>query len=162
MLSCRSIFLVTRHFGPLHRHPTSGNVKGYPEFHVVYQDATHGVLEEYSGRGRASGVQWHTDVPYEKQPPGTSFFFILDQPDVGGDTLFLSQVEAYNHLSPEFQKRLEGLFAVHSGVKQAERSRQRGQPVRREPVETEASPCHIRIKCAEETTLFSFLSYSIL
>ena len=26
--------LYTRHFGPIQRHPTSGNVKGYPEFHV--------------------------------------------------------------------------------------------------------------------------------
>ena len=25
---------IARHFGPIQRHPTSGNVKGYPEFHV--------------------------------------------------------------------------------------------------------------------------------
>ena len=55
----------------------------------------------------------------------------------GGDTLFLSQVEAYKRLSPEFQKRLEGLRAVHSAVEQAEFSRKRGGPVRRESVETE-------------------------
>lgn len=55
----------------------------------------------------------------------------------GGDTLFASQVEAYNRLSPEFQKRLEGLRALHSAVPQAESSRKRGGPVRREPVETE-------------------------
>ncbi|KAG6843752.1 hypothetical protein H0H93_000243, partial [Arthromyces matolae] len=58
-------------------------------------------------------------------------------PEVGGNTLFASQVEAYNRLSPEFKKRLEGLRAVHSAVPQAEHSRQRGGPVRREPVETE-------------------------
>lgn len=75
---------------------------------------------------------------YEKQPPGTTFFWVLDQPENGGgDTLFLSQVEAYKRLSPEFQKRLEGLRAVHSAVEQAEYSRKRGGPVRREPVETE-------------------------
>jgi sulfonate dioxygenase len=27
-------FLFVSHFGPIHRHPTSGNVKGFPEFHV--------------------------------------------------------------------------------------------------------------------------------
>lgn len=75
---------------------------------------------------------------YERQPPGTTFFWILDQPENGGgDTLFLSQVEAYNRLSDEFKKRLEGLRAVHSAVSQAEYSRNRGGPVRREPVETE-------------------------
>ena len=64
------------------------------------------------------------------------------QPDVGGDTIFASQVEAYNRLSPEFQTRLEGLRAVHSAVPQAESSRQRGGPVRREPVETDV--CIVR------------------
>lgn len=82
-------------------------------------------------------VSWHSDVSYEKQPPGTTWFWILDQPQVGGDTLFLSQVEAYNRLSPEFRKRLEGLTAVHSAVDQAEYSRKIGGPVRREPVESE-------------------------
>ena len=49
----------------------------------------------------------------------------------------LSQVEAYNRLSPEFKKRLEGLKAVHTAVPQAEYSIKRKGPVRREPVETE-------------------------
>ena len=134
-----------RHFGPIHRHPTSGNVKGFPEFHVVYRDPKHDRFREYSGANRANNTSWHSDVSYEKQPPGTTFFFILDQPEVGGgDTLFLSQVEAYNRLSPEFKKRLEGLRAVHSAVYQADFSRTRGGPVRREPIETEVCPfCHV-------------------
>ncbi|PPQ74234.1 hypothetical protein CVT24_001105 [Panaeolus cyanescens] len=127
-----------KHFGPIQRHPTSGNVKGYPEFHVVYRDAAHDRFREYAGANRANHTSWHSDVSYEKQPPGTTFFFILDQPENGGgDTLFLSRVEAYKRLSPEFQKRLEGLRAVHSAVYQAEFSRKRNGPVRREPIETE-------------------------
>lgn len=61
------------------------------------------------------------------------------QPDVqgSGDTLFVSQVEAYNRLSDEFKKRLEGLRALHSAVKQAEFSKSHNGPVRREPIETE-------------------------
>ncbi|KAJ7087902.1 hypothetical protein B0H15DRAFT_922888 [Mycena belliarum] len=128
---------IARHFGPIQRHPTSGNVKGYPEFHVVYRDVEHDRFREYIGGDRANRTSWHSDVSYEKQTPGTTFFFILDQPGSGGDTLFLSQVEAYKRLSPEFQKRLEGLRAVHSAVSQADHSRSRGGPVRREPVETE-------------------------
>ncbi|KAJ7915076.1 hypothetical protein B0H13DRAFT_2001070 [Mycena leptocephala] len=126
-------------FWPIQKHPTSGNAKGYPEFHVVYRDADHDRFREYLGDDRANRTSWHSDVSYEKQTPGTTFFFILDQPDTGsgGDTLFLSQAEAYKRLSPEFQKRLEGLRAVHSAVAQAENSRKRGGPVRREPVETE-------------------------
>ncbi|KAL0959184.1 hypothetical protein HGRIS_014464 [Hohenbuehelia grisea] len=128
---------IAKHFGPIQKHPTSGNAKGYPEFHVVYRDADHDRFREYLGGDRINHTSWHSDVSYEKQTPGTTFFFILDQPESGGDTLFLSQAEAYRRLSPEFQKRLEGLRAVHSAVAQAEHSRQRGGPVRREPVETE-------------------------
>jgi len=129
---------IARHFGPIQRHPTSGNVKGYPEFHVVYRDGDNNRFKEYFGGDRASNVQWHSDVSYELQPPGTTFFWVLDQPENGGgDTLFLSQVEAYKRLSPEFQKRLEGLKAVHSAVQQAEYSAKRGGPVRREAVESE-------------------------
>ncbi|KAI0060154.1 alpha-ketoglutarate-dependent taurine dioxygenase [Artomyces pyxidatus] len=128
---------IARYFGPIQRHPTSGNVKGYPEFHVVYRDADNDRFREYVGGDRANLTSWHSDVSYEKQPPGTTLFFILDQPPLGGDTIFASQVEAYNRLSPEFKKRLEGLKAVHSAVPQAEHSRSRDGPVRREPVETE-------------------------
>ncbi|KAF8552160.1 TauD-domain-containing protein [Imleria badia] len=132
----RQIELVKR-FGRIQRHPTSGNVKDYPEFHVVYRDSDHDHLRRYLKQDRIYQTQWHSDVSYEKQPPGTTFFFILDQPPNGGDTLFASQVEAYRRLSPEFQKRLEGLRVVHSSHEQAEHSRRRGGPVRREPIETE-------------------------
>jgi sulfonate dioxygenase len=68
---------------------------------------------------------------------GTSFFWILDQPPSGGDTVFVNMVEAYKRLSPAFKQRLIGLEAIHSGVEQAEfsRSGKRGGVVRREPVE---------------------------
>ncbi|KAF6752029.1 alpha-ketoglutarate catabolism dioxygenase [Ephemerocybe angulata] len=129
---------IARHFGHIQRHPTSGNVKGYPEFHVVYFDPTTSrVFRDYYGKDRLSKIGWHSDVTYEKQPAATTFFFILDQPPIGGDTLFGSQVEAYNRLSPEFKKRLEGLRAVHSAVHQAEYSKGKGGVVRREPIETE-------------------------
>ncbi|KAJ2915797.1 hypothetical protein MD484_g4615, partial [Candolleomyces efflorescens] len=128
---------LARHFGHIQRHPTSGNVKGYPEFHVVYRDAQHDFFKDYLGNDRNNYTSWHSDVSYERQPAGTTFFFILDQPETGGDTLFASQVEAYNRLSPEFQKRLEGLKAIHSGVAQVELSQRLGGPVRRQPVEFE-------------------------
>ena len=48
--------------------------------------------------------------------------------------MFADTVEAYNRLSPEFQKRLEGLKALHSSHDQAQRSRQSVGVVRRDPV----------------------------
>jgi sulfonate dioxygenase len=41
---------------------------------------------------------------------------------------------AYRRLSPEFQKRLHGLKAVHSGHEQAANALARKSIVRREPV----------------------------
>lgn len=129
---------LAKHFGPIQLHPTSGNVKNYPEFHVVYRDPNEDRFSELRGNS-LSTLGWHSDVSYEKQPPGTTLFFMLQQPDVpgSGDTLFVSQVEAYNRLSDEFKKRLTGLRALHSAVRQAEFSAKRNGPVRREAVETE-------------------------
>jgi sulfonate dioxygenase len=128
---------ISRHFGPLQKHPTSGNVKGYAEFHVVYTDAENNRFKELFGTNRINNTSWHSDVSYELQPPGIEIFVILEQPPSGGDTLFASQVEAYNRLSLEFQKRLEGLRALHSAVPQAEHARKHNRPLRREPIETE-------------------------
>jgi sulfonate dioxygenase len=49
--------------------------------------------------------------------------------------MYLDQA-LYSFLSPGFQKYLEGLTAVHSGVAQADGSRAAGLTVRREPVES--------------------------
>ncbi|KAG2017270.1 alpha-ketoglutarate-dependent taurine dioxygenase [Coprinopsis cinerea AmutBmut pab1-1] len=125
------------YFGRSHVHPLSVNVKDYPELAVIYRDPENpGFLDELV-KPRINHTNWHSDVSYEKQPPGTTAFYILDGPDVGGDTLFLSQVEAYNRLSPAFRERLIGLKAVHTGIPQAEGAKKRGVHVRREPVESE-------------------------
>lgn len=76
-------------------------------------------------------------MTYEKQPPGTTFLYVLDSPSVGGDTAFVNQVEAYNRLSPILQTFLHGLKAVHSGFEQAAGSLKNSGVVRREPVENE-------------------------
>jgi alpha-ketoglutarate-dependent taurine dioxygenase len=103
------------YFGRHHIHPTSGAPEGYPEIHLVHRN------------GSSS----------EQQPPGTTFLYILDTPEVGGDTGFVNQVEAYNRLSPALKERLHGLKAVHSGFEQAEFSKGRNGVVRREPVSNE-------------------------
>lgn len=56
------------------------------------------------------------------QPPGLTTLFLYDSPPTGGDTLFISQTEAYKRLSPSFQSYLETLEVEHSGVEQYERA----------------------------------------
>lgn len=121
------------YFGRLHIHPTSGAPKGHPEIHVVHRgtdDRSGEILLET----RTSTVAWHSDVTYEKQPPGTTFLYILDTPTTGGDTLFVNQAEAYKRLSPAFRERLHGLKAMNSGIEQADWAKSRDSVVRREPV----------------------------
>ena len=124
-------------FGRLHIHPTSGQPKDYPEFHLVYKDAlpNSGFFNYKSNSITTTG--FHSDVTYEQQPPGLTTLFLYETPLSGGDTLYVSQVEAYNRLSPSFQAYLETLQVVHSGVEQANFSRagNRGGVVKREPVE---------------------------
>lgn len=127
----------TSHFGPPHVHPIAVNIEGFPALAVVYRDEERPGFTDHLVNIHINHTNWHSDVSYEKQPPGTTFFYILDGPEVGGDTLFLSQVEAYRRLSPQFQALLLGLKAVHTAVPQAEGAAKRGLPIRRDPVETE-------------------------
>lgn len=100
---------------------------------MVHRSAADTTARDYF-QERTNSVTWHSDVTFELQPPGTTFLYLLDGPGAGGDTCFCNQAEAYRRLSPEFQKRLHGLKAIHSGYEQAENSRARGSIVRREPV----------------------------
>lgn len=121
------------YFGRHHIHPASGSPKGYPEVHLVHRgegDNSHETFYE----SQTSSVAWHSDVSYEEQPPGTTFLYIFDKPETGGDTLFVDTAEAYNRLSPLFQERLHGLKATHSGVEQANAAIARGGINRRKPV----------------------------
>jgi sulfonate dioxygenase len=121
------------YFGRHHIHPTSGAPEGYPEIHLVHRGAGDKGAEAFF-QARTSSVAWHSDVSYEQQPPGTTFLYILDKPETGGDTLFVNAAEAYNRLSPLFQERLHGLKATHSGVEQVNAAAARNSIKRRDPV----------------------------
>ncbi|KAM9905373.1 hypothetical protein OXX69_007202 [Metschnikowia pulcherrima] len=123
-----------RYFGKLHIHQTSGAPEGFPELHVTYRkpEDDEGFKKHIT---KNNYVQWHSDVSYELQPPGTTFFAVLEGPDAGGDTAFADTVEAYRRLSPEFQRRLEGLHVLHSALRQANDSSSKGGIPRRELAE---------------------------
>ncbi|QUC17250.1 uncharacterized protein UV8b_01491 [Ustilaginoidea virens] len=121
------------YFGRHHIHPTSGAPEGHPEIHLVHRgEGDRGAAEFFEER--TTSVAWHADVSYEKQPPGTTFLYILNKPETGGDTLFVDAVQAYRRLSPLFQQRLHGLRATHSGIEQVHAAAVRNSIMRREPV----------------------------
>ncbi|KAK1138638.1 hypothetical protein N8T08_002133 [Aspergillus melleus] len=124
------------YFGRHHIHQTSGAPKGYPEIHLVHRGADDKSGADFLARNTNS-ITWHSDVTFEKQPPGTTFLYFLDGPSSGGDTLFADQAQAYRRLSPEFRKRLHGLKAVHSGIEQVNNSLNQGGIARRDPITSE-------------------------
>ncbi|THG98250.1 hypothetical protein EW026_g3901 [Hermanssonia centrifuga] len=79
---------------------------------------------------------WHSDVSYELQPPSTTSLKLIEGPPYGGDTLWSSGYALFSSFSPQFQKYLESLYAVHSAVAQADGARAAGHTVRREAIES--------------------------
>jgi alpha-ketoglutarate-dependent taurine dioxygenase len=57
----------------------------------------------------------HADITFEPRPSDYAVLQIKRLPPVGGDTLWASAYEAYDRLSPAYQKFLEGLTATHAG-----------------------------------------------
>lgn len=107
-----------KYFGPLHIHPVSYSIDGYPELLVTFRK--EGGEERYQGEfaNRNTLVGWHSDISFEEYPASFSFFVALEAPESGGDTVFADTREAYRRLSPEFKKILEGLTAIHTNYYQ--------------------------------------------
>ncbi|OCF34517.1 hypothetical protein I317_03645 [Kwoniella heveanensis CBS 569] len=125
---------TVRHFGRLHIHPTMPYPEGLPEMHVVYKDpaSTANAIKPNETQS-ISSVVWHADHTAERQPPGITFFFALEVPSAGGDTLFVSATEAYKLLSDGYKERLEGLKIVHDNTSMIEYAKSRGAPARFNP-----------------------------
>ncbi|KAH7105929.1 putative taurine catabolism dioxygenase [Auriculariales sp. MPI-PUGE-AT-0066] len=64
---------------------------------------------------RLSSREWHSDISFEPVPSDYAILKVHTLPETGGDTLWASAYEAYDRLSPEFAKFLEGLTAKHDG-----------------------------------------------
>lgn len=80
---------------------------------------------------RAAADAIHSDITYEEQPAGLSILKI-DLIPLGGDTIWWSGYEAYDRLSPAFQKFVDGLSAVHTGEHHKKLAKASGRPIRRE------------------------------
>lgn len=70
------------------------------------------------------GGVWHSDTAYLDQPPMATLLLAREVPPHGGDTLFASQVAAYEALSDGMKRLLAGLRCVNSSAK-ADTSRTR-------------------------------------
>lgn len=104
-------------FGPLEIHVAKNALlPGYPEILVVSNVKNE--AGEDIGLADA-GQTWHTDTSYRKRPSRGSILHALEIPiEPGGkalgDTLFAGTAAAYDDLTPEMKRKLDGKKAVHS------------------------------------------------
>jgi taurine dioxygenase len=91
-------------FGKLHIHPLYPHVDGVPEITSI----------ETRPDDLPDNDNWHTDVTFINTPPFGAVLTPRILPPSGGDTLWGSNVAAYQALSAPLRKLLDGLTAEHS------------------------------------------------
>lgn len=93
-----------RLFGELEIHPFTPNHPDHPEIVVIHNDE----------RAKKGQNDWHSDVTWREQPSLGSILRARILPPIGGDTLFADMNAAWEGLTDEVKKQIEGLCAVHS------------------------------------------------
>jgi taurine dioxygenase len=91
-------------FGTLYVHPLYPHVDGVPEITSI----------ETRPDDLPDNDNWHTDVTFIETPPFGAVLTPRILPSSGGDTLWGSNVAAYEALSSPIRKLLDGLTAEHS------------------------------------------------
>ncbi|MFM7010150.1 MAG: TauD/TfdA dioxygenase family protein [Betaproteobacteria bacterium] len=95
-------------FGEIVEYPF---VKGLPDHPFIIP-----VLKLPHEKHNFGGI-WHTDTTYLQTPPMATMLIAEELPPFGGDTLFSSNYAAYEALSPDLQRVLQGLRGVNSSAK---------------------------------------------
>jgi taurine dioxygenase len=65
------------------------------------------------GKRIVNGAYWHTDDSFKAVPCSLTMLYAVEIPPVGGDTQFVNMYAAYDDLSPEMKRRVDGLRVIH-------------------------------------------------
>src|SRR6187399_3272991 len=116
-LTDEDLLAFSRRFGVLDEAPVqeSGRrfVEGHPEIYVVSNVVENGVAIGSLGSGEAV---WHSDMTYVDDPPIASALYAVEVPPAAGDTSFCSMYVAWDRLSIDVRRRLEGLRLKHDAT----------------------------------------------
>jgi taurine dioxygenase len=93
-------------FGQLEDHPVVGSHPDYPGLVQIYKTP-----DSPPERNENS---WHTDATWREMPPLGCVLRCIECPPVGGDTMWVNMVEAYNQLPEEIKTKIASLRARHS------------------------------------------------
>lgn len=101
----------SRRLGPLQIHVLHQfQLANHPEILIVSNVLRDG---KPIGLGDA-GHFWHSDLSYKETPSLGSLLHAIELPAEGGDTLFANMHAAYDGLSAELKRKLDGLTAEHT------------------------------------------------
>jgi taurine dioxygenase len=92
-----------RRFGALEVHPVIPHHPDHPELVTFVHDSDSRGVENV----------FHSDTSFYPEPSMGSVLRCAECPEVGGDTIFVNMVAAYEALSQTVKDRIAGLGAVH-------------------------------------------------
>jgi len=121
---------LAAYYGPPHIHSVGGSVPD-PDLKgalIIFNDGTK-PLDRLAYDRDNSG--WHSDQTFEINTPGLTSLKIFEGPETGGDTSWASGYAIYSSFSPQMQKYLETLHALHSSDQQKQQAIDRGVYIRR-------------------------------
>ncbi|MCB1741110.1 MAG: TauD/TfdA family dioxygenase [Gammaproteobacteria bacterium] len=91
-------------FGPLEEHPVAGSHPEHPGLVQIYRSEEKNPYEN----------NWHSDGLWRRTPPMGAVLRCIECPEVGGDTIWVNMVEAYERLPDELKRKIEPLRASSS------------------------------------------------
>jgi taurine dioxygenase len=97
---------LAERFGSLEDHPVAGSDPDHPGLVRIYKDLDSSP-EHYENA-------FHCDATWREVPPMGSVLRCVETPLVGGDTIWVNMVEAYERLPARVKEQIAGLRARHS------------------------------------------------
>ena len=95
-----------RRFGELEDHPVVGSHPDHPGLVQIYKTPQHPPDRHENS--------WHTDATWREQPPMGCVLRCVECPPVGGDTMWVNMVMAYEQLPEDIKAKIAPLRARHS------------------------------------------------
>jgi taurine dioxygenase len=95
-----------RRFGDLEDHPVAGSDPDHPGLVRIYKDLDS-PPEHYENA-------WHCDATWREAPPMGCVLRCVECPEVGGDTIWVNMVKAYEDLTEDIKDQIYSLRARHS------------------------------------------------
>jgi taurine dioxygenase len=108
-LSIDELCEFSMRFGDLMQLPYVSPMADYPYVIKVIKEAGEINMGVFGG-------EWHSDFSFLAEPPMTSILMAEESPAVGGDTLWVDMVRAWQTLPSPLDDQLRSATAIHTGT----------------------------------------------